>query len=203
MKKIKKYQFLLLFTNIFLILSIFSLTINPVNAQQQQQQQYDASPTTTPSSPLLLPSPPIATIGDKNIKMNFISEPTTIILGHNYQLKMSLVDLNSGEKIQHVTYRITLSKDNQTKLSEFFHSHIGDLAISSGNINSSDIRVEGTFDPLTNAITPDPSGTIVITGPLFSEVGLYRIGIEIITINNDKIVLSTPLKFEVEINVKK
>ena len=135
--------------------------------------------------------------------MNFISEPTTIILGHNYQLKMSLVDLNSGEKIQHVTYRITLSKDNQTKLSEFFHSHIGDLAISSRNINSSDIRVEGTFDPLTNAITPDPSGTIVITGPLFSEVGLYRIGIEIITINNDKIVLSTPLKFEVEINVKK
>ncbi len=135
--------------------------------------------------------------------MNFISEPTTIILGHNYQLKMSLVDPNSGEKIQHVTYRITVSKDNQTKLSEFLHSHIGDLAISSRNINSSDIRVEGTFDPLTNAITPDPSGTIVITGPLFSEAGLYRIGIEITTINNDKTVLSSPLKFEVELNVKK
>ncbi len=199
MKKIKKYLFLLLFTNIFLILLIFSFTIKYVNAQQQHNYAHPHIPLTQSLSQL---PTPIATIGDKNLKMNFIIEPATIILGHNYQLKMSLIDLNSGEKIQHVTYRVTLTKDNQTKLSEFFHSHVGVLKLSSRNINSSNIMVEGTFDPLTNALTPDPSGTIVVTGPLFSEPGLYSSDIEINTINNDKIVLSPPLKFEFFIKVK-
>ncbi len=196
MKKIKKYLFLLFFINIFLILLIFSFTIKYINAQQQHNYPL-------PPIPLTQPPTPIATIGDRNLKMNFIIEPTTIILGHSYQLKMSLIDLDSGEKIKHVTYRISIIKDNQAKLSEFFHSHAGVLTLSSRNINSSNVGVEGNFDPLTNALTPDPSGAIVVIGPLFSEPGLYILDIEINTINNDKIVLSPPLKFEFFINVKK
>ena len=171
--------------NIFLILSTLSLTINSVNAQ------HHGAP------------PPIATIGDRNIKMNFVTEPTTIVAGQNAQLKMSLVDAKSGEKIQHVTYRITIIKDNQTKVSEFLHSHRGDLTIASKNTNSSTVNVVGTFDDLSNAIIPDPSGTIEITGPLFSEAGLYKANIEITTIDNDKTDLSIPLKYQFDINVKK
>jgi hypothetical protein len=116
---------------------------------------------------------------------------------------MSLINMNSGEKIQHVTYRITISKDNQTELSEFFHSHTGSLEISSENNNSSSITAEGNFDPLTNAIVPDPSGIIVITGPLFLDAGIYKATIEIITIDNDKTVLPIPLQFHFDIKVKK
>jgi len=146
---------------------------------------------------------PIVTMRDRIIKMNFISEPAIIVSGQNSQLKMSLIDENSGEKIQHVTYRISLSKDDQSKISDFFHSHEGNLTISSKNTNSPNINVEGTFDVLTNSIIPDPSGTIGITGPLFSDEGVYKADIEIITIDNDKTDLTTPLKYRFDINVKK
>jgi hypothetical protein len=180
---------IILLINAFLIISTFSITINHLNAQIYYAK--------LPHFQL------IAILGDRNISMNFNTEPTIMVSGHHSQLKMSLIDMNSGQKIQHVTYRLTISKDNQTKLSEFFHSHTGDLVISSENNNSSNVEAEGNFDPLTNAITPDPSGTIVITGPLFSETGLYKINIEIITIDNDKTVLSLPLEFYFDINVKK
>jgi hypothetical protein len=170
--------------NIFLTLSIFTLTINSVNAQ------HHGAP------------PPVATIGDRNIKMNLITEPTTIVSGQNALLKMSLVDAKTGEEIQHVTYRTTITKDNETKVSEFLHSHKGDLTIASKNTNSPTVNVVGTFDDLSNAIIPDPSGTIEVTGPLFSEAGLYKANIEITTIDNDKTDLSTPLKYQFDINVK-
>jgi len=176
---------ILTYLSIFLIFSILSLTINSINAQ------HHGAP------------PPVATIGDRNIQMNFVTEPTTIVSGQNAQMKMSLIDARSGEKIQHVTYRISIIKDNQTKVSEFLHSHKGDLTIASKNTNSSTINVVGTFDDLSNAIIPDPSGTIEITGPLFSEAGLYKANVEITTIDNDKTDLSTPLKYQFDINVKK
>lgn len=186
MKNTKKgLVFVLPYIYIFLFLATVSSAINYVNAQ------HHGAP------------PPYAAIGDRNIKMNFISEPSTIVPGQNSQLKMSLTDLNSGKKIQHVTYRITISKDNQTKVSDFFHSHRGDLAISSGNANSTNIGVEGTFDTLTNAIIPDPSGNVEITGPLFSAPGSYKADTEIITIDNDKTDLSTPLEYQFDIDVKK
>ncbi len=146
--------------------------------------------------------PPLATLGDRNIKMSFIVEPTVISPSQDAKIKMSLTDEKIGEKIQHVTYRVTLSKNDQIKISDFFHSHLGDLTIVSKNTNSPDISVEGTFDVLTNAVTSDPSGTIGIAGPTFSEAGLYKADIEITTIDNDKTDLPNPLKYHFDINVK-
>ena len=146
--------------------------------------------------------PPVATLGDRNIKMSFIVEPTVISTSQDAQIKMSLTDEKTGEKIQHVTYRVTLSKNDQIKISDFFHSHLGDLTIVSKNTNSPETRVQGTFDVLTNAVTTDPSGTIGIAGPTFSEAGLYKADIEITTIDNDKTDLPNPLKYHFGINVK-
>ena len=185
MKNITKgLVFVLPYMCIFLVLATVSSAPNYVNAQ------HHGAP------------PPLAAIGDRNIKMNFVSEPTAIVSGQNSQLKMSLTDLNSGEKIQHVTYRVTISKNDQIKVSDFFHSHLGDLTIVSKNTNSPDTSVEGTFDVLTNAVTSDPSGTIGIAGPTFSEAGLYKADIEITTIDNDKTDLPNPLKYHFDINVK-
>ncbi len=146
--------------------------------------------------------PPLAALGDRNIKMSFIVEPTVISPSQDAQIKMSLTDEKTGEKIQHVTYRVTLSKDDQIKISDFFHSHLGDLTIASKNTNSPDISVEGTFDVLTNAVASDPSGTIGIAGPTFSEAGLYKADIEVTTIDNDKTDLPNPLEYHFDINVK-
>jgi hypothetical protein len=182
-------HYFILYLSVFLIIFTFSIGIHHLNAQIYHK---------------VLPHfQSITILEDRNISINFITEPNPIVSGHHSELKMSLINMNSGEKIQHVTYRITISKDNQTELSEFFHSHTGSLEISSENNNSSSITAEGNFDPLTNAIVPDPSGIIVITGPLFLDAGIYKATIEIITIDNDKTVLPIPLQFHFDIKVKK
>ncbi|ALI37032.1 hypothetical protein NMY3_02843 [Candidatus Nitrosocosmicus oleophilus] len=139
--------------------------------------------------------PPLATLGDRNIVMNFTIEPKNLIAGQDAQLIMHLTDQNSDEKIQHVTYRIAITNQNNTKMSEFFHSHAGELVILAKSNGYSHIVVGGTFDVLTNALVPDPSGKIIINGPLFSEPGIYYIDIEITTVDNDKTDLQTPLTY--------
>ena len=189
MNKITESAFCaLLFINLLLIVHMFYPTIFP--AINSISAQHHGAP------------PPVATLGDRNIKMSFIVEPTVISTSQDAQIKMSLTDEKTGEKIQHVTYRVTLSKNDQIKISDFFHSHLGDLTIVSKNTNSPETRVQGTFDVLTNAVTTDPSGTIGIAGPTFSEAGLYKADIEITTIDNDKTDLPNPLKYNFDINVK-
>ena len=139
--------------------------------------------------------PPLATLGDRNIVMNFTIEPKNLIAGQDAHLLMHLRDENSDEKIQHVTYRITIAKDDNTKMSEFFHSHPGELVILTKSNGYSHIVIGGIFDVLTNAFVPDPSGKIIINGPLFSEPGNYDIDIEITTVDNDKTDLQTPLTY--------
>jgi len=185
MNKITRFTvYSLLFINFLSILCIFFPAIDNIYAQ------HHGAP------------PPLATLGDRNIKMNFVVDPPVLSSGQNAQMKMSLTDEKTGEKIEHVTYRVTLSKNEQIKMSDFFHSHIGNLTIASKNTNSPDTSVEGTFDVLTNAVIPDPSGTIGIMGPTFSEAGLYKADIEIITIDNDKTDLPNPLEYQFDINVK-
>ena len=184
-KTIRHERIGLLFIAIFLVFCVFSpSTCNYTNAQ------HHGAP------------PPLAKLGDRDIKMNFIVEPAVIGSGQNAQIKMSLTDEKTGQKIQHVTYRMTLSKNDQIKISDFFHTHQGDLTIASKNTNSPNVRVEGTFDALTNAVIADPSGTISIIGQVFSEPGLYNADIEIITIDNDKTDLQNPLEYHFDVNVK-
>lgn len=173
---------ILVFVSALLVFSIFSLSYFHVYAQ------HHGAP------------PPLATIGDRNIIMNFTTDPKDLIAGQDAQLNMHLIDENSGEKIQHVTYRVTVSKDDQTKVSDFFHSHLGELTILTRNTPSSHIAVGGTFDVLTNAFVPDPSGKITINGPLFSEAGAYEIDIEITTMDNDITDLQVPLHFQFIVN---
>ena len=139
--------------------------------------------------------PPMAMIGDRSISMDLVIEPVSLASGQDVHLKMNLIDEKTGQTIQHVTYRITISKDAQLKLSEFFHSHTGDLTIMVRNSDSSYMAVGGTFDVLTNAIVPDPSGKIVISGPIFSKPGKYDLDVEITTIDNDKTDLQIPLVY--------
>lgn len=139
--------------------------------------------------------PPMATLGDRSISMDLVIEPRKIIADQDAQLEIHLIDENTGQIIQHVTYRITISSDDQLKLSEFFHSHTGNLTILAQNSDSSHLTVGGTFDVLTNAVVPDPAGKIVVKGPLFSEVGKYDIDVEVTTIDNDKTDLQVPLVY--------
>jgi hypothetical protein len=139
--------------------------------------------------------PPMATLGDRSISMDLVMEPKEIISDQDSQMTMHLTDEKTGQTIQHVTYRLTISNNDQVKLSEFFHSHTGDLTILVRNSDSSHLTVGGTLDVLTNAIVPDPAGKIIVNGPLFSEAGEYDIDVEVTTVDNDKTDLQAPLVY--------
>jgi hypothetical protein len=174
-----KYRFIGFFVGLGLLLCSFPLY---TNFNYTHAQHHGASP-------------PLAALGDRMIKMNLNSLPSPLDIGKNAKLTMSLSDENTGEKIKHVTYRISIGKDNNTIASNFFHSHVGELSILVKNSNTSESIISGTFDTLTNSYVPDPSGMISITGPFFMEPGKYTVDAEIITIDNDKTDLSQPLKY--------
>ena len=71
--------------------------------------------------------PPAANIGDRKISLDFESQPSPIITGEDVEVKISFVDENAKKNVNHVTLRMDISKDGKRVLSEFFHSHEGEI----------------------------------------------------------------------------
>ena len=69
-------------------------------------------------------------IGDREISLNFDSQPDPIIVSRNAEMQISFVDENAKKKVSHVTFRMDTSKDGKHILSEFFHSHQGEVRLS-------------------------------------------------------------------------
>jgi hypothetical protein len=146
-------------------------------------------------------SPPVANIGDRKISLNFDSQPNPIIAGQNVEMRFSFDDEYAKKKVSHVTFRMDISKDGKHILSEFFHSHQGDVRISfkdTGKATSTtNYTVGATSDVLTNAWIADPGSPIIIRGgEIFSQPGTYRVITELTTMDNDKTDLPQPIPFE-------
>ena len=145
--------------------------------------------------------PPAANIGERKILLNLDSQPNPIMAGQNAVMQISFDDENSKKKVSHVTFRMDISKDGKRILSEFFHSHQGDVRISfkdtSKAISTSNYTVGATSDALTNAWIADPGSPIIIRGgEIFSQPGTYKVRIELTTMDNDKTDLPQPIPFE-------
>lgn len=99
-----------------------------------------------------------------------------------------------------------ISKDGKHILSEFFHSHEGEVNLSfkdTGRATSSlNYTVGATLDVLTNAWIADPSSPITVRGgKIFSQPGKYKAIIEVTTMDNDKTDLPQPIRYEFNIPV--
>jgi hypothetical protein len=145
--------------------------------------------------------PPAANIGERKILLNLDSQPNPVIAGQNAVMQISFDDENSKKKVSHVTFRMDISKDGKRILSEFFHSHQGDVRISFKDtgkaISISNYTVGATSDALTNAWIADPGSPIIIRGgEIFSQPGTYKVSIELTTMDNDKTDLPQPIPFE-------
>src|SRR5919106_1022150 len=102
--------------------------------------------------------PPSASIGDRKISLNFETNPNAIIIGQDISVKIAFVDENAKKNVNHVTFRMDISKDGKHFLSEFFHSHEGEVNLlfrdttSGATSSSSDTySVGASSDILTNA----------------------------------------------------
>jgi hypothetical protein len=110
--------------------------------------------------------------------------------------------------IQHVTFRMDISKDGKHLLSDFFRSyrrgdHTGEvrLMFKDKGGSSSSHTIGGNQDVLTNAWIADPGSPMTISGPVFNQSGTYNINLELSTIDNDKTDLVEPLDYHFDVNV--
>jgi hypothetical protein len=98
-----------------------------------------------------------------------------------------------------------ISKDGKHFLSEFFHSHEGNINLlfkDTGKSTSSPYSVGATLDVLTNAWIADPGSPIIVRGgEIFSQQGTYKAIIEVTTMDNDKTDLPQPILYEFNIPV--
>jgi hypothetical protein len=145
--------------------------------------------------------PPAANIGNRKISLNLDSQPYPVIAGQNAEMQISFDDENSKKNVSHVTFRMDISKDGKHILSEFFHSHQGDVRISfkdAGKATSNtNYTVGANSDALTNAWIADPGSPITIRGgEIFSQPGTYKVIMELTTMDYDKTDLPQPIPFE-------
>lgn len=145
--------------------------------------------------------PPSANIGNRKVTLNMQTEPKIIKAGQNFLMKIAFVDENVKQNINHVTFRMDISKDGKHVLSDFFHGHGGEIQLAFRHTNAISPSIGGTMDVLTNAWIADPGSPITVTGNTFSQPGIYRTAIEVTTIDNDKTDLPEPVKYEFSIPI--
>ncbi|MDQ3840733.1 MAG: hypothetical protein M3297_15880 [Thermoproteota archaeon] len=150
--------------------------------------------------------PPAANIGDRNISLDFKTLPNPLKTNQDAEMKIGFLDEKAKKNVNHVTFRMDISKDGRSLLSEFFHSHEGPVnLLFKGNINSASTpryTVGATSDVLTNAWIADPGSPIIVRGgEIFSRPDTYKAVIEVTTMDNDKTDLPQPIKYEFDILV--
>ena len=131
------------------------------------------------------------------------TEPTNITQGDDLLMTIGFLDEGKNANIQHVTFRMDISKDGKHLLSDFFHDHNGEvrLKFKDKGSSSSSPTIGGNQDVLTNAWIADLGSPIMISGPIFNQSGTYNIGLELTTIDNDKTDLAEPLEYHFDVNV--
>lgn len=152
--------------------------------------------------------PPLASIGDRKVSLNFETNPNPIIIGQDINMKIAFVDENAKKNVNHVTFRMDISKDGKHFLSEFFHSHGGEVNLlfrdtaSKATSSSDTYSVGASSDILTNAWIADPGSPITVRGGgIFSQPGTYKALVELTTMDNDKTDLPQPIPYEFNISV--
>jgi hypothetical protein len=104
-------------------------------------------------------------------------------------IQFKLFDSNTNEGIKHVTYFITIEKDDKKLLSNWFHDHNGDLRLQIRPKNTDLVTVYGEQDPILQAFTGTENSPVIAEGPVFLEGGLYHFIVRIVTIDFDRTII--------------
>jgi len=144
--------------------------------------------------------PPSATVGDRKLTVSLNVDP---VAGETteYSGRLKLINDDTKETIQHVTYFVTIEKAGSVLLREWFHDHEGDLPFTIRPKDTSETKVYGVKEPVLNAYMKSGSNPVVIEGPVFMTSGTYDFIIEIFSIDNDKTLLNEPIKYEIQVPI--
>ena len=137
-----------------------------------------------------------SSLGNRRADLLIKMEPAVVTTqtlqeGQNPVLEFRLYDANTNKTFNHVTYFISIQKESKTLLSNWFHAHDGDLQILIKNTNASRINVSSPeIDPMIGSYIGTRDKPVTISGPLFSNGGLYHFKVRIVTVDSDTGVLS-------------
>ena len=141
---------------------------------------------------------PMVSLGDRNAMLAFTSSqlPAT----KNVQLEFNLLDNKTGNSIQHTTYLVTVSQENQRLFTETVHSHDGHILMEFISSTIEPYRINANFDTLSASYIADYSGPIKVIGNIFSP-GNYTVSLEVTGVDFDNLFLPAPLKFEFPVSI--
>ena len=147
--------------------------------------------------------PPAAALGDRKLTLDMQMKPTNITQSGDVLMTIAFLDEEKNANVQHVTFRMDISKDGKHILSDFFHDHNGEVKLMFKDTegDSSSLTIGGNQDVLTNAWIADPGSPITIRGPVFNQSGNYDIGLDLTTIDNDKTDLIEPVEYHLDVKV--
>ncbi len=137
----------------------------------------------------------VASLGDRQANLLIKMSPpvvTTDLIQKQSQkpvIDFRLYDSKTNQTFKEVTYYITIEKNGEKLLSDWFYDPDGDLSIQMQPRNTSQITVSGDIDPILNAYTSQGSGPVVASGPIFLEGGLYNFIVRIVTVDFVKTIL--------------
>ena len=173
--------FFILISIILVYCTIFSAIPLPIFnrafADGLSQEQISASMGSRKADLLIKTSPPVV---------------TTEILQSSKQkpvIEFRLFDSNSNKSFSHVNYYITIDKNGKILLSDWFHSHNGDLGIQIIPINSSKMKLSGELEPLVGGYIGTLDKPVVAEGPIFVNGGLYHFTVPVGTVDCDTCIL--------------
>jgi len=121
----------------------------------------------------------------------------------NKKVKISTYDNTNQENVQNVTYFLTISKNNENLLREYFFAKDGILILDVSPEDSNDIHIIGERQYDHNAYIMPELIPLQITGPIFSTDGIYTFDTELRTIDSIDNWVFTLSDFHSEINIEK
>ena len=135
----------------------------------------------------------------------------------NKKIKISTYDNTNNEYTQNVTYFLSISKNNENLLREYFFAQDGILLIDVQSNDEVIMEIIGEKQYAHDAYvtsgskySPDVSGNILtsvtslqLIGPIFSNDGIYTFDIELRTIDDPSNWVYTLYDFHHEINFEK
>ena len=161
---------------LFFVLSSSILYVKPAFSDGLFQDQLSASVGERKVGLFIKMTPPVVTTD-------------TLKKGQKPTIEFRVFNLNNNGTYFHVTYQISIEKDSQTLLNQWFHHHYGDLKLEIIPKNSTTTKLYAQKDPILDTYTGTLDTPVVVEGPIFLEGGLYHFKVRIVTLDEDTLVL--------------
>lgn len=145
----------------------------------------------------------MASIGDRQVTLRVDMKPSLLLAEapQDATIQLRLFDSATDKNIEHVTYFITVKKDDRALMREWFHAHDGNLFIKIRPTERDGTIVNGPQEPILNGFLGSVDSPALAQGPIFLEGGLYTFNVEIFSIDFDKTLLDPPIKFDAFVSI--